>query len=326
MGGHRPPLRLTARLRPPRGQVLAASGYAFEYVQPNERTWSPYFAMLWRLNACTGFTHPEDKPAVLWGGAMMFRSKELKRNIYGITDAWRDGGYSEDFITLSLTRYHGRKIACPKTALFPNRLGSVEFGRFWNFLCRQIYVLMQVRWRGYDSTQEEPQRRPPPGEPPGSPNAPGPRSELTAGSRPPVATADVRLRVAALHLARVGRDQRHNARLHLLRHPRLLRPLALLCEPSRARWSAHPARAAAAAAHAVGLFGPLRLGIDAPAPAHQRRPQPARRRRRRRMARRRGRLRVSSSGAAVHCARLLAHHPPLCMGGQARPPLVCQLV
>lgn len=74
----------------------------------------------------------------------MFRSMELRQNIYGLTDAWRDGGYSEDFITLSLTRHHGRSIAVPKAALFPNELGEVSWGRFWNFLCRQVYVLTQT--------------------------------------------------------------------------------------------------------------------------------------------------------------------------------------
>ena len=72
---------------------------------------------------------------------MMFRSKELRANIYGLTDAWRDGGYSEDFITLSMARYHNRTLAVPKAAIFPNELGEIEFWKFWNFACRQIFVL-----------------------------------------------------------------------------------------------------------------------------------------------------------------------------------------
>ena len=71
----------------------------------------------------------------------MFRSKELRANIYGLTDAWRDGGYSEDFITLSMARYHNRTLAVPKAAIFPNELGEIEFWKFWNFACRQIFVL-----------------------------------------------------------------------------------------------------------------------------------------------------------------------------------------
>ena len=123
---------------------LAASGYAFEYVRKGETSVVPYFAMLWRMMASNGFNHPKDRPANVWGGAMMFRAEELRRNIYGLTDAWRDGGYSEDFITLTLARYHKRSLAVPKTALFPNELGSVQFDRFWNFMCRQIFVLTQT--------------------------------------------------------------------------------------------------------------------------------------------------------------------------------------
>ena len=48
--------------------------------------------MLWRCVASNGFAHPQDRPANVWGGAMMFRASELRRNIYGLTDAWRDGG------------------------------------------------------------------------------------------------------------------------------------------------------------------------------------------------------------------------------------------
>lgn len=122
-------------------RVLAASGYAFEVVQPGEPMGTAWLWMLWRLCATTGFSSPNDRPANVWGGAMMFRAKELRSNIYGITDAWRDGGYSEDFITLSLARYHNRTLAVPKAAIFPNIISTVPFSKFWNFLCRQVFVL-----------------------------------------------------------------------------------------------------------------------------------------------------------------------------------------
>lgn len=41
-------------------------------------------------------------------------------------------------------RYHGRTLAVPKSAIFPNQVGGVKFDRFWNFLCRQIFVLTQT--------------------------------------------------------------------------------------------------------------------------------------------------------------------------------------
>ena len=74
-------------------RVLAASGYAFEYVGKGVTSLPAYFAMIWRCVASNGFSEPHDRPANVWGGAMMFRSKELRRNIYGLTDAWRDGGW-----------------------------------------------------------------------------------------------------------------------------------------------------------------------------------------------------------------------------------------
>ena len=125
-------------------QALAASGYAFEYVKEGETSMCAYFAMLWRMMASNGFEHPHNRPPNVWGGAMMLRAEEMRRNVYGITDAWRDGGYSEDFITLSMARYHRRTLAVPKTALFPNAIGAVAFDRFWNFVCRQVFVLTQT--------------------------------------------------------------------------------------------------------------------------------------------------------------------------------------
>ena len=68
----------------------------------------------------------DDRPGFIWGGAMMFRTTELKQNVCGLMDAWTDGGYSEDFATHSLARYHGRTVCVPKAALFPSELGEVR--------------------------------------------------------------------------------------------------------------------------------------------------------------------------------------------------------
>lgn len=75
---------------------------------------------------------------------MMFRAKELRSNLYGLVDAWRDGGYSEDWITLTLARYHNRTLAVPKSAIFPNQLGELQLPKVWNFMCRQIFVLTRT--------------------------------------------------------------------------------------------------------------------------------------------------------------------------------------
>ena len=72
---------------------------------------------------------------------MMFRAQELKQNVCGLMDAWADGGYSEDWASHSLARYHGRTLCVPKAALFPTELGEVSWPRLINYLGRQLFVL-----------------------------------------------------------------------------------------------------------------------------------------------------------------------------------------
>jgi len=121
-------------------QVLAATGYAFEYVAPGEIGWPSFFAMLWRLCASTGFNSPTDRPPNAWGGAMMFRASELRANLYGLLDAWRDGGYSEGLhhplhgkVSASLSR--PCRVACG------TRLHEVARG------CMQPSHVMRGRFR-----------------------------------------------------------------------------------------------------------------------------------------------------------------------------------
>ncbi|KAL3927278.1 MAG: hypothetical protein SGPRY_002898 [Prymnesium sp.] len=153
-------------------RALLASGYAFEFVGKEVTSWTPYLWMLWRLCASTGFNDPNDRPNNCWGAL----ASGSQANVYGIIDAWRDGGYSEDFISLSLARLHGRTIAVPKgdtetsvrvaleflhhrlSGLLdgsqPSRhcpkhhesydFGDAPFSRFWNFMCRQVYVLTRT--------------------------------------------------------------------------------------------------------------------------------------------------------------------------------------
>jgi hypothetical protein len=62
----------------------------------------------------------------------------------------RDASTNEGTLPLIMGRFHsprryqGRTLAVPKAAMFPNQIGDVKFDRFWNFLCRQIYVLTQT--------------------------------------------------------------------------------------------------------------------------------------------------------------------------------------
>ena len=125
-------------------EAFACTGYPFEYLSKGETSVASYLAVHWRILASNGFNHPKDRPVNVWGGGVMYRAEELKRNAYKLLDAYRDGGYSDDLMTACFARHHKRTIAVPKTALFPNEIGPVELDRFWNFLCRQIFVLTQT--------------------------------------------------------------------------------------------------------------------------------------------------------------------------------------
>ena len=87
-------------------KAVVASGYTFDWVGPSVTGMAPYLWMMWRIVASVAFHHVHDRPGYIWGGAMMFRTSELKQNVCGLMDAWTDGGYSEDFATLSLARCH----------------------------------------------------------------------------------------------------------------------------------------------------------------------------------------------------------------------------
>ncbi|KAJ1623082.1 hypothetical protein T492DRAFT_845794 [Pavlovales sp. CCMP2436] len=120
--------------------VFVASGYSFDYAPRDAMTLPTSLVMMWRMVAMSAFTHT--RPYNLWGGAFMFRREELQRNVHGIVDAWRDGGYSEDLITIALCRKHRKAIAMPLAAIFPNRLSEpVSWERYWNYVTRQVFVL-----------------------------------------------------------------------------------------------------------------------------------------------------------------------------------------
>lgn len=58
------------------------------------------------------------------------------------TQAWSEGGYSDDLIVASSCGEHGLPIACPSSAIFPQLLdGDVSARRYWNYLRRQLYVM-----------------------------------------------------------------------------------------------------------------------------------------------------------------------------------------
>ena len=56
--------------------------------------------------------------------------------------AWSEGGYSDDLIVASCCGEHRLRILCPPSAIFPQPLeGDVSWGRYWNYLRRQLFVM-----------------------------------------------------------------------------------------------------------------------------------------------------------------------------------------
>lgn len=52
---------------------------------------------------------------------MLFPLKPMAQDTYGILQAWREGGYSDDLIVAAKCTEHTLKILCPSAAIFPQR-------------------------------------------------------------------------------------------------------------------------------------------------------------------------------------------------------------
>ena len=52
---------------------------------------------------------------------MLFPLKSMAHDSYGIMQAWREGGYSDDLIVAAKCAEHELKIVCPSSAVFPQR-------------------------------------------------------------------------------------------------------------------------------------------------------------------------------------------------------------
>ena len=52
---------------------------------------------------------------------MLFPLKSMAHDSYGIMQAWREGGYSDDLIVAAKCAEHELKILCPSGAVFPQR-------------------------------------------------------------------------------------------------------------------------------------------------------------------------------------------------------------
>ncbi|XP_051132002.1 uncharacterized protein LOC127252048 [Andrographis paniculata] len=91
------------------------------------------------------------KTFFLWGGCMMMHADDFRTNNHGVVSDLRDGGYSDDMTLAAIAGAHKRLITSPPVAVFPHPLASdLSFGRYWNYLRKQTFVLesyaTRVNW------------------------------------------------------------------------------------------------------------------------------------------------------------------------------------
>ncbi|KAJ4459314.1 putative ceramide glucosyltransferase 2 [Paratrimastix pyriformis] len=116
-----------------------ASGSPVE-VPPQGGSFIPYLYMAYRRLNLIAFK--SEHVPYAWGGCMMLRTAEVRANMYGLLDKWRNGGYSDDQIATGCAWEGHRTIYSPRSAFFPTVLDkNVSFRSYWNFLSRQMYVI-----------------------------------------------------------------------------------------------------------------------------------------------------------------------------------------
>ncbi|KAL9268537.1 Ceramide glucosyltransferase-A-like protein [Drosera capensis] len=82
------------------------------------------------------------KTFFLWGGCMMMHANDFRLDRFGVVSELRDGGYSDDMTLAAIAGAHKRLITSPPVAVFPHPLASdLSFGRYWNYLRKQAFVL-----------------------------------------------------------------------------------------------------------------------------------------------------------------------------------------
>ena len=115
--------RSARQLSQPRLPVIQLSvlhvGYPFDLPDPRAGILA-YAALVYHLPLLIAFS-VRQSTSFVWGGCMLFPLKSLTCDSYGIMQAWREGGYSDDLIVAAKCAEHGLKILCPSSAIFPQR-------------------------------------------------------------------------------------------------------------------------------------------------------------------------------------------------------------
>ena len=96
-----------------------ATGYPFDIPPPGGAAsiWS-FAALAYHLPLVVAFSI-RARTHFVWGGCMLFRGEDLRRDSLGVLGAWAEGGYSDDLTVAARATQLGLHVFCPSYAIFP---------------------------------------------------------------------------------------------------------------------------------------------------------------------------------------------------------------
>lgn len=120
--------------------IFLVTGYPFD-VPPKGSSLLTYAMMGFHMPLLIPFCI--DRTCFVWGGCMLLRREHLlEGHPYGIYEAWKHGGYSDDMLMGSKCVEHGLTVVAAPAGIFPQRLEThYSWSQLWNYLRRQLFVL-----------------------------------------------------------------------------------------------------------------------------------------------------------------------------------------
>lgn len=123
-----------------RKRCFLSNGFPFDLPAP-DGPFANYLTMVYHLVLLVAFSQGTWTKNV-WGGCMLLRASDLRRDAHGCVTKYRDGGYSDDLILAALCDEFGLAVGCPSEAIFPQELRERQSLReWWNYLRRQLFVM-----------------------------------------------------------------------------------------------------------------------------------------------------------------------------------------
>jgi hypothetical protein len=98
--------------------LRVATGYPFDVPIHRDSSVLTYAALAYHLPLVIGFSLGR-KTQFIWGGCMLFRTEDLRKDSLGVLKAWADGGYSDDLTVAARCSELGVPVFSPTYAIFP---------------------------------------------------------------------------------------------------------------------------------------------------------------------------------------------------------------